>query len=201
MIPESEWMPIVDRVIKHFEASDVCHVKSYIVEGEEHLQATNGWGRAVPLHLHPQLITPLIADRWLQEDIKVRFDKFVARVPQKVRDKMNKYQIAAFISWAYNGVDSLWHCDSFKALCAGDFHGWATGECEWDNHDMPGLVRRRAVERHLIERGEFERLFDRGRNGLNIYLDLIGAVNAGKRQKKTGHLVWIGDRLQWKLAG
>lgn len=194
-------LPIVMPLIRHFEASDICHCDSYIVPGEEHLQATVGWGTAIPLSQHPCKITKLIADRWLERDILSRYTSLCNHVPESVIAKMSLGQRAAFLSWAYNGK-GWYECDSFKKLCKGDIQGWLDGAMLWvhGEHGVPlaGLVRRRAAERHLGMRGEIERL--ESVHDLHWYLDMVPSIENGIKQKRPGHLVWSSDRLVWKLG-
>jgi len=183
-------------VIEHFEASDNCHLDSYIVKGEEHLQATIGWGTAIPLSAHPMHITRETADKWLAEGIQRRYEIFVHKVPAAIAAKMTPGQKAAFLSWSYNGKG--WDtAESFHKLCAGDLHGFADGADEWFHGErkgviLTGLVRRRAVERHLFDRNSLEEV-----RKLNWYRDLIPP---GGKSLRPGHLAWSGTRLIWKCA-
>lgn len=197
---EQDWMPYAMAIIQDFECSGIVHLKSFIVPGEEHLQATVGWGRAIPLAKHPMTITKETADLWLAQDIHVRHQLFVEHVPVAVRNKMTPGQIAAFISWAYNGKGWM-ASDSFHKLCAGDIAGFFAGAATWirGEHDvMAGLVRRRAFEWHLATRGEFDKLVSA--KGLNWYRGLNSVVNQANKLKKKGHLAWQGDRLIYLVA-
>lgn len=197
--PEKE---MVEGIIRHFEASDHCHLESYIVHGEEHLQATIAWGRGIPLSSHPMKIDLVTADRWLEEDIARRYAILEARVTKPVLARMWPGLKANFISWAYNGKGWI-GSDSFKALVAGNFSKYLDGAAQWYHGEhgvvLPGLVRRRAAERHIGEFGDYDRV----KHELNWYHDLPEVVNAGlKRGLKGGALVWKkngggADRLIW----
>lgn len=188
------------RIVQHFEASDHCHLDSYIVPGEEHLQATIAWGRAISLSSHPKHTSQSQADIWLVEDIALRFELLVKHIPAAVFARLSPGQKAAFISWAYNGK-GWFNSDTFKLLQAGKIDEFFEHAALWYHGEhgvvLPGLVRRRAVELHISKRGEFDRVI----TSLKFYTDLPAAVNAGlKHGMKHGSLKWNTDRLIWSPA-
>lgn len=198
---ELDWMPCALQVIKNFEAPGGARLHSYIVTGEEHLQATIGFGTAIPLAKHPMTITLDQAEHFLAQAIHARYQLFEQHVPLAVRQKMTPFQIVAFISWSYNGKG--WQAsDTFKLLAAGHIDEFFQHAALWFHGEgskvLAGLVRRRAVELHLATRGEIDRITSA--RDLCWYTALISVVNQGVKQHKSGRLVWKGDRLIWQLS-
>lgn len=184
---------IAREVITHFEG---CRLKSYIVPGEEKMQATIGWGQAISLKQHPMQITQALADIWLMNGILSRWHALKEVELKTIWADLNVFEKAAILSFRYNAVTSLWlTSNSRKLLLGGDVAAYADSIDEWDNHDMAGLVRRRAVERHLTQRHSLDEV-----KKLNWYNDLVPAVAKTKKAGRTGHLVWAGERLIWKAA-
>lgn len=178
-------------VITHFEG---CHLKSYVYPGEH--QGTVGWGQAIPLSKHPMQITQELADKWLMDGILSRWHALKEVELKQVWDRLDVYQKASILSFRYNAVTNLWlTSNSRKLLLAGQIDLYADSIDEWDNHDMAGLVRRRAVERHLTQRHSLDEV-----KKLNWYMDLVPAVDKTKKAGRTGHLMWAGERLIWKAA-
>jgi len=183
---------IAAEIAGHFEG---CHLKSYIVPGEEHLQATIGRGIAIPLSKHPMTITQAQADQWFMDGLMSRWHALKEVELKPIWDKLTVYQKAAVLSFRYNCVTSKWLAsDSRKLLNAGNLKGYADMVDEWNNHGLAGLVRRRAVERHVFERGSLDEV-----KRLNWYQGaLMAQVNAANKLKKFGHLYWSGAQLVWR---
>lgn len=195
---DQDWLAIATELTAQFEAPGGPRLTSYIVPGEEHLQATIGLGTAIPLAKHPMMITKEEAYRLLSQGIHSRY-QLIAEACPHVWDRMTACQKASAVSWAYN-CKGWYVSDTFKLLVAGKIDEFFVHAATWYHGEgksiMAGLVRRRAVELHLGTRGEIDRITGE----LNWYMDLIPTINAGMKAKKNGHLVWKGDRLIWQLS-
>jgi GH24 family phage-related lysozyme (muramidase) len=179
------------QIIRHFEG---CYLTSYIFPGEEHLQATIGWGHRLDLSQHPKTIDQATADELLAKDVGSKIAQVKAKVPAAVFVELTAYQSGAIFSWAFNskGWDTS---DTVKTLIKGDLHGFIVAESQWyhgENHKvLAGLVRRRASERHIFERNSVSEV-----EALHWYTDLIAAVNKSPK----GSLQWQKNRLIWQRA-
>lgn len=197
-MPVLDWLAICMELIPGFECPHGPALRSFVIPGEH--QATIGYGRAISLSLHPKTITLEQAKLWLAQDIHTRFARLQTTLSREVLEQLEAEFIAGIVSWLYNGTEETWHCDSFKALLAGNLAAFIEGAATWfhgANHVIDaGLVRRRAVEVHLEQRGEWQRI----KSALNWYMDLVPQVNESNRLKKSGHLVMQGDRVIWQVA-
>jgi len=158
---QDTWLsPETLKLIKHFEG---CRLKSYIVPGEEKLQATIGWGQAIPLSQHPKTITQKEADDLLLKTVTAKIAAVKLTIVDSVEAKLTPMQKTAIVSFYYNTKPASFKSSTFlRLLNSGDLPGaskqlprWVRGE---GNKILPGLVRRRKCEKFLMDGGSFQDL-------------------------------------------
>jgi lysozyme len=112
---------------------------------------TIGWGHT-PAMLG-ETITQAQADQMLMDDLQ----RFEQCVNDMVSHNINPNQFAALVSFAYNlGCGSLEGSTLLSLVNAGDYDGAAAQFGKWvyaGGQVLEGLVRRRAAEANLFERG------------------------------------------------
>lgn len=186
---------IAKEIICEFET---CSLTSYIfVDPITHVpekQCTIGWGNAFPLSMHPFKISQETADEWLMDAIMSRYNSLShGEITPSVWNKLTDFQKASVLSFRYNAKTNQWlSSNSRRLLNAGDLKGYAEQVDEWNNGGVAGLVRRRAVERHVFERNSLDEV-----KKLNWYNGLTPLVNRSIAQHKKGHLIWCGKVLTW----
>lgn len=157
-----DWSLIKDiarQVIKHFEG---CHLTSYVLKGES--WATLGWGEAIPLTQHPKTITQAEADQRFEATLQRKENQLRSEIPPSVLAKMSALQIAGVLSFRYNVKDDVWlnaHCNTRKALVIGNLRQFVYWHAKWINGQagpLPGLKRRRRVERELLNNTPLEKI-------------------------------------------
>lgn len=158
---DTTWLsPETLKLIKHFEG---CRLNSYIVPGEEKLQATIGWGQAIPLSKHPMKITQKEADDMLLNTVNAKISAVRLLIVDSVEAKLTPLQKTAIVSFYYNTKPGSFKSSTFlRLLNSGDISGaskqlsrWVRGE---GNKILPGLVRRRKCEQFLMDGGSFSDL-------------------------------------------
>ena len=96
-------------------------------------------------------ITSARAEEMLQDDLRI----FEAAVERLVTVHLCQHQFDALVSFTYNlGEGNLRSSTLLKKLNAGDYPGAAVQFDRWVHAGgkiMPGLVKRRAAERALVE--------------------------------------------------
>lgn len=129
--------------------SETCKLKAYICPAGV---LTVGWGHTGADVVAGMVITQAEADNLLLKDLK-RFCDAVAELAPKATDD----QFAAMVSLAFNiGVGAFKDSTLLKKFKAGDLTGAALEFPKWNKAGgkvLPGLVIRRAAERHLFECG------------------------------------------------
>lgn len=157
---EQRWVEarkIAKPVIQHFEN---LRLKSYVIPKET--WATVGWGVAIPMSQHPRTITRAEADRMFDEAFARKEKQLRKEIPEAVLDKLTINQLAALLSFRYNMMDSNWLsplCNTRKSLIAGNWRQFLLLHAKWINGNagpMPGLKRRRKVERDLLDNKSLE---------------------------------------------
>ena len=135
-------------LIKSFEG---CKLTAYPDPGTGGAPWTIGWGTT--RGVKPGMtITQEEADLLLAEDVS----SFAQAVNRLVTVPLNQNQFDALVSFAYNvGSSNLGNSTLLRLLNEGNYEGAAGQFGRWVNggsgETLPGLVRRRAAERALIE--------------------------------------------------
>lgn len=130
-------------LIKEFEG---CKLKAYLCPANVW---TIGYGHTDGVKEGDE-ITQQEADRLLVNDV----DLFTAGVQRLVTSDINRNQLGALVSFAFNlGLGNLRHSTLLKLVNAGDFVKAANEFDKWvyvAKHKLNGLVRRRAAEKALF---------------------------------------------------
>ena len=130
-------------LIKEFEG---CKLKAYLCPANVW---TIGYGHTNGVKERDE-ITQQEADRLLVSDV----DLFTAGVQRLVTSDINRNQLGALVSFAFNlGLGNLRHSTLLKLVNAGDFVKAANEFDKWvyvAKHKLNGLVRRRAAEKALF---------------------------------------------------
>lgn len=137
---------IARKICEHFEN---CHLTSYIFPGEENLQATVGWGTAIPLSKHPMQITQEQADKLLDTGLWMRHEELKKQLGA-VYYKLTPGQLGATLSFKYNCKRKKFDESTFlRLLKAGliqeagkQLNRWVYGS----GKKLKGLIRRRKAE-------------------------------------------------------
>ncbi len=128
--------------------SEQCRLKAYLCPAGIW---TIGWGDTEGVTAG-MVITQAEADSRLQKRLKEFCDGVNKMAPKATDD-----QFAALVSLAYNiGLDALKKSTLLRKFLAGDLTGAAAEFDKWNKAGgkvLPGLVIRRAAERHLFECG------------------------------------------------
>lgn len=136
-------------LIKEFEG---CKLKAYLCPANVW---TIGYGHTDGVKEGDE-ITQQEADRLLASDV----DLFTAGVQRLVTSDINRNQLGALVSFAYNlGLGNLRHSTLLKLVNAGDFVGAANQFPRWNKAGgkvLAGLTRRREAERQLFLKEEDE---------------------------------------------
>ncbi len=180
---------VASRIVRQF---DGCYLSSYIVKGEEHLQATIGWGHAIPLKDHPLTISKATALQLLLGDLNNRRSPIKAKIPAALFNSLTSNELGATISWAFNSQG--WAgSETFENLVDGNKEAFIAATSDWIRDEnqsvLPELVRRRATERHLFMRNSFDEVI-----ALNWYMGLLPLI----KNLPEGKLVWTGTRCTWE---
>lgn len=143
-------------LIKHFES---CRLKAYPDPGTGGAPWTIGWGHTKGVK-QGDTCTLAQADAWFDEDL----EEHEGYVNQLVQVPITQNQFDALVSFCYNvGPDidadtiaeGLGDSTLLKKLNAGDYAGAADEFRKWTRSGgrvMPGLIRRREMERELFLR-------------------------------------------------
>lgn len=143
-------------LIKHFES---CRLKAYPDPGTGGEPWTIGWGHTKGVK-RGDVCTLQQADAWFEEDL----EEHEGYVNQLVKVPLTQNQFDALVSFCYNvGPDidadsiaeGLGDSTLLKKLNAGDYDGAADEFRKWTRSGgrvMPGLIRRREMERELFLR-------------------------------------------------
>ena len=130
-------------LIKEFEG---CKLKAYKCPADVW---TIGYGHTSGVKEGDE-ITQQEADRLLADDVH----SFTAGVQRLVTSDINRNQLGALVSFAYNlGLGNLRHSTLLKLVNAGDFVGAANQFSRWNKAGgkvLTGLTRRREAERQLF---------------------------------------------------
>ena len=130
-------------IIKEFEG---CKLKAYKCPADVW---TIGYGHTDGVKEGDE-ITQQEADRLLASDV----DLFTSGVQRLVTSDINRNQLGALVSFAFNlGLGNLRHSTLLKLVNAGDFVGAANQFPRWNKAAgkvLPGLVRRREAEKKLF---------------------------------------------------
>ena len=130
-------------IIKEFEG---CKLKAYKCPADVW---TIGYGHTDGVKEGDE-ITQQEADRLLAADV----DLFTSGVQRLVTSDINRNQLGALVSFAFNlGLGNLRHSTLLKLVNAGDFVGAANQFPRWNKAAgkvLPGLVRRREAEKKLF---------------------------------------------------
>ena len=130
-------------IIKEFEG---CKLKAYKCPADVW---TIGYGHTDGVKEGDE-ITQQEADRLLAADV----DLFTSGVQRLVTSDINRNQLGALVSFAFNlGLGNLRHSTLLKLVNAGDFVGAANQFPRWNKAGgkvLPGLVRRREAEKKLF---------------------------------------------------
>jgi lysozyme len=130
-------------LIKEFEG---CKLKAYKCPADVW---TIGYGHTSGVKEGDE-ITQQEADRLLADDVH----SFTAGVQRLVSSDLNRNQLGALVSFAFNlGLGNLRHSTLLKLVNAGDFVKAANEFDKWvyvAKHKLNGLVRRRAAEKALF---------------------------------------------------
>lgn len=130
-------------LIKEFEG---CRLKAYKCPADVW---TIGYGHTDGVKEGDE-ITQQEADRLLANDV----DIFSAGVKRLVRSDINRNQLGALVSFAFNvGLGNLRHSTLLKLLNADDFVGAANQFPRWNKAGgkvLAGLTRRREAEKKLF---------------------------------------------------
>ena len=130
-------------LIKEFEG---CKLKAYKCPADVW---TIGYGHTYGVKEGDE-ITQQEADRLLADDV----NSFTAGVQRLVTSDINRNQLGALVSFAFNlGLGNLRHSTLLKLLNAGDFVGAANQLPRWNKAAgkvLPGLTRRREAEKQLF---------------------------------------------------
>lgn len=141
---------IAEEICKHFES---CHLESYIFPGEENLQATIGWGTAIPLSQHPKKITQAEADRLLKDGLDRRDIELKKQLGETIYNMLTPGQHGATLSFKYNCKAYKFNNSTFLSqlktkrfqLAGQELKKWVYGS----GRKLPGLIRRRRVEEYV----------------------------------------------------
>ena len=135
------------QLIKEFEG---CKLKAYKCPADVW---TIGYGHTDGVKEGDE-ITQQEADRLLAADV----DLFTSGVQRLVTSDINRNQLGALVSFAFNlGLGNLRHSTLLKLVNAGDFVGAANQFPRWNKAAgkvLPGLVRRREAEKQLFLKEE-----------------------------------------------
>lgn len=130
-------------LIKEFEG---CKLKAYKCPADVW---TIGYGHTYGVKEGDE-ITQQEADRLLADDV----NSFTAGVQRLVSSDINRNQLGALVSFAFNlGLGNLRHSTLLKLVNAGDFVGAANQFPRWNKAGgkvLPGLTRRREAEKKLF---------------------------------------------------
>lgn len=136
-------------IIREFEG---CWLKAYVCPAGK---LTIGYGHTGPDVLPGMVITQEQAEQLLKQDIQ----KVEAALNGTliIKSKLNQNQFSALVSFAFNlGIGALSSSTLTKKINAGDFKGAALEFERWvygkNKEKLPGLVKRRAMERALFEK-------------------------------------------------
>lgn len=130
-------------IIKEFEG---CKLKAYLCPANVW---TIGYGHTDGVKEGDE-ITQQEADRLLVSDV----DLFTTGVQRLVTSDINRNQLGALVSFAFNlGLGNLRHSTLLKLVNAGDFVGAANQFPRWNKAGgkvLAGLTRRREAEKQLF---------------------------------------------------
>ena len=136
-------------IIKEFEG---CKLKAYLCPAGVW---TIGYGHTDGVKEGDE-ITQQEADRLLASDV----DLFTAGVQRLVTSDINRNQLGALTSFAFNvGLGNLRHSTLLRLVNKGDFVGAANQFSRWNKAGgkvLAGLTRRREAERKLFLKEENE---------------------------------------------
>ena len=136
-------------IIKEFEG---CKLKAYLCPAGVW---TIGYGHTDGVKEGDE-ITQQEADRLLASDV----DLFTAGVQRLVTSDINRNQLGALTSFAFNvGLGNLRHSTLLRLVNKGDFVGAANQFPRWNKAGgkvLAGLTRRREAERKLFLKEENE---------------------------------------------
>lgn len=139
-----------DAGIELIMRNEGCKLKAYLCPAGIW---TIGYGCTGPDIIAGLVITQAQAERMLLD----RLAGFCSAVTGMVKVKLSENQFSALVSLAFNiGSGALSKSTLIRKLNAGDYDGAAAEFDKWNKAGgkvLPGLVIRRAAERHLFECG------------------------------------------------
>jgi lysozyme len=146
------FMNINEAGLKIIKECEGCWLKAYLCPSGKQ---TIGYGHTGPDVKENLIITQDRAEEILRSDIK----RFEAALNDKalVKNPINSNQFSALVSFCFNvGIGAFQTSTMLKKINTGDFKGAAAEFDRWvfatNKEKLPGLVKRRALERALFEK-------------------------------------------------